>query len=185
VNEEQNQYKATEPSDGEEGPLEGAFLMAQSEADLSKKLVDEVGIDKRQAEEAIRLVQQSYSGPIPFAAELMRYNEVSHDLGTDIARDYLKGREHDRKCEEASIELAKQESGRKDNWLDYARRGQGFGMLSQVLFVASAIAAMLLGHLYLAGIFIGPPALGVVTQFIKGIRPDETNSKELAAKESE
>lgn len=154
-------------------PQNGDTSNLQTNSELSKKLADEVGIDEQQAEKAIRLVQQSYSGPIPFAAELNRYNKVSPGLGTEIARDYLKGREHDRECEKEAVALAYRDSARKDNWLNYAKRGQSYGMVSQILFICAAFVAMYLHYVVIAGLFVAGPALGVVAQFIKGTMKDE------------
>lgn len=170
---ESNPDTAEQTDEHVEGPQDGALSYLEANPELSRKLADEVGINEAQAEKAIRFVQQSYSGPIPFAAELNRYNEVSPGLGTEIARDYLKGREHDRECEKEAVSLAHKDSERKDNWLRYANRGQTFGMASQILFICAAFVAMYLHYVVIAGLFIAGPALGVVVQFIKGTMKDE------------
>ena len=83
------------------------------------------------------------------------------------------------------VALATAESERKDNWLSYARRGQTFGMTSQCIFVAAAFAAVYLHQIWLAGMFIAGPALGVAIQFIKGIseRPEAKHQASLHERE--
>lgn len=159
----------TLPPERSSSESEDSLAAPQDVPELSRKLVQEVGIAPEQAEQAVRLVQ-SYSGPIPPAAELNRYNLISPNLGTRIAEDYLEGRQHDRAYDLAAIDLARRDSARKDNWIKYATRGLNFGFISQFAFIVGAFVAMFSGHLLLAGAFISPPAFGAIGKFIQGFQ---------------
>ncbi len=136
--------------------------------EIGERVAAAVGIDADLAIRAVQIVQEYAHGPIPSAIELERLNSVAHALGTDIARDYLAQRTHDRQMDLKLAELATGDSARKDGWLQYAKRGQIFGIFSQLVFVGGAFYAMYLHDVPLAILLVAAPALGVVTQFIKG-----------------
>lgn len=169
---------ASEPLQPEDRPKESlpveALAVSDTSANLAgllEKVEAEVGIEPEKAEQIVRIVSEQlaqYSGPIPHPELLEAYNRLSPGLGTRLAEDHLTQNEHDRQCDREAIKLANFDSTRKDGWLRYAGRGQALGFVSQVIFVGAALGCVYLKDFVVAGLFIAGPALGVVSQFIKG-----------------
>ncbi len=68
-------------------------------AELVERVAEEIGIPAQKAERAVEIIQQAYSGPVPLPEHVEALNRISADLGTELVRDYLAQRKHERENE--------------------------------------------------------------------------------------
>ncbi len=165
----------TESNLPNEGPRDGALSLSDelAVAELSHKIAIEAGIGEKQAETAVRVIQEHslHVGPHPSASEIARYNEIESGLGTRLIENFLAQQGQSMQLNNRVMTIAEKESDREDGWLKYARNGQTINFTLALCFVASALfSAFLLHEYWLAAAFIAAPTIGVVAQFIRGAK---------------
>jgi len=103
-------------------------------------------------------VHTSFSGPIPQASELAKYNDVIPDAAERILRMAEKNQEH-----QINMEIAALNAHRRE-----VRRGQVFALIITTTALGSAVIAIFQNLPYVAGVIGGTTVVGLALAFIKG-----------------
>jgi uncharacterized membrane protein len=106
-------------------------------------------------------VQASYSGPIPQAQELAKYEAIIPGAAERILQMAEKNQAH-----QISIEIKALDAARRE-----ARRGQVFALLIALCAFGAAIAAMIMGYPVVASVIGGTTVVSLAVAFIKGREP--------------
>ena len=106
--------------------------------------------------------QIEYSGPIPPASELQKYNAVIPDAAERILVMAEKNQQHSIDIDHKALDAARRE----------ARRGQVFAFLITLSAFATSIAALVMGHPSVASVIGGATVVSLAVAFIKGRTED-------------
>jgi uncharacterized membrane protein len=115
------------------------------------------------SEHQLALYAERHSGPLPPARQLGDYNDVLPGLADRIVRMAELEQQHRHMIEEAEVAQP----------YVLARRGQTFGLLAMVVFLAFAGGLALRGEALLAAILGGIDLVAIIALFLTGQRDDE------------
>lgn len=101
-------------------------------------------------------VSESSSSPIPLPAMLRDYNDVTPELGTQIATEWLNTVRSERV-------IAENESAAD---IGQAKNGQAIAAWLAIICVFASIAFGLRGQVVQMGVVLSPPLLVLIGQFI-------------------
>ena len=117
-------------------------------------------------EQVIGIMHKHYSGPIPDAKSLKKYENVLPGSADRIIK----------MAEERQVHVKDMEQKVSDHDYDNFKRGQRFAFGSVILFVGLAGYMVFKGHPAAAGTVIGLVLLGIVGVFVTGKKFDLKNS---------
>lgn len=104
--------------------------------------------------QAIR--QESFSGPIPHPELLQKYDEVKPGFAERIVSMAERQLDHRINCEDKMV----------DGSVDESKRGQNYGLIVALLFLAAAVFLGYFDHDWLAGVLGGGTLVALVTVFV-------------------
>ena len=104
--------------------------------------------------QAIR--QESFSGPIPHPELLRKYEDVKPGFAERIVSMAERQLDHRINCEDKVVDGSVSES----------KRGQNYGLIVALMFLAGAVFLGYNGHDWLAGVLGGGTLVALVTVFV-------------------
>lgn len=110
--------------------------------------------------------QESFSGPIPHPELLQKYDNVKLGFAERIVSMAERQLDHRIGCENKVVDGSVAES----------KRGQSYGLIVALFFLAAAVFLGYFGHDWLAGVLGGGTLVALVTVFVTN-KPHKPNDK--------
>lgn len=110
-------------------------------------------------------VHQSYTGPIPPAAELEKYNSIDPTFASRLILMAEKEQNNRHSKEDQFIDLEKIHQVKT---LRMKSRGQLFGFVISILGIGSSVYLALTDHDAIAGVLAGSTLVSLVAVFVLG-----------------
>ncbi|MFZ4647498.1 MAG: DUF2335 domain-containing protein [Gemmataceae bacterium] len=114
--------------------------------------------DRREVEVGIRQMVAQYSGPVPHAHEMLRYQQIDPSFPERFVRMAENQSRHRQELETRVI----------DYDFKLKRTGQDYALFSVVFGLLIALVFAWIGALTIAAIVAGTTVVGVVTAFVVG-----------------
>ena len=151
---------------------EGNVSVSSDSMALSPELDDALkSVDPQHREVLVHYIRQtnlsSFTGPLPPPEVLAGYDGIEKGFAERIIVLAEKQAEHRMACDKKLVyETA-----------DSSKRGQWFGFIIAILFLAGALALGFTGHEWLAGVIGGGTLISVVTVFLTN-RPKKSEEND-------
>jgi len=117
---------------------------------------------------------ESYSGPLPSATELMRYEQALPGLAERIVRAWEVEREHVRRLEAQDLNITEQDLAAESR---LAARGQLLAAILAALFFSGSLFLVMTGHKTAGLAIIIAEIAALCGAFIYGRRSDKAGAE--------
>ena len=131
-----------------------------------------------QAQQALIRAGMHFSGPLPPAREIMRYNESGSGLGTRIGEDYLTQRLHERRMDNVQIKLTLRDADRADREQRIRTGSLAYTYVLLTALIGGAFYLVAKGHPGYAVTLLSPALLAVFGVIIRQIVRAGVDDKE-------